>query len=443
MTTLLSLPVETTQLILGYLSADDLRAFRQTCRDINAKTFSRFARTYFQTRYVMLEKESLNTLIHISEHPLLGPEVRTLGLCTDHFPEPDDDLRESQSLWSIMAGYSDSDGLDLWPSGELSMWPEDDDDDDILNQSYATTYRRNFDAQEDFLSGPDVEALGRAMSRLSNCTTLLLTDACIPWGAARLEREIGELDRGLGYDDAGSERFVKHVLHVMLTAANASKLPLEELCIYLGQEDRPQTKSPISFHLLDLSPGHMAQSESRSDITSLTTLKLLASPPFEKTSEENDSAPTWSQNLTRFIGLFPHLAHFSLAFSNDFDLQTISPCLYSILSIPQLRKLELARLEVAESELAGLLLRHQSTLEEISLWEVVMDDKVSWTTLLKKIEQMPQVHGVTLKDCWLSALNRYGVTYDYELGAVYIRNRQGFKEAIAMVEELEMIWNLD
>ncbi|RMI93705.1 hypothetical protein CDV36_016545, partial [Fusarium kuroshium] len=82
-----------------------------------------------------------------------------------------------------MAGYSDSDGLDLWPSGELSMWPEDDDDDDaddddILNQSYATTYRRNFDAQEAFLSGPDIEALGRAMSRLSNCTTLLLTDAC-------------------------------------------------------------------------------------------------------------------------------------------------------------------------------------------------------------------------------------------------------------------------
>ncbi|KAJ3453557.1 hypothetical protein MRS44_017804 [Fusarium solani] len=345
-----------------------------------------------------------------------------------------------------MAGYSDSDGLDLWPSGELSMWPEDDDDDDgddILNQSYATTYRRYFDAQEDFLSGLDIEALGRAMSRLSNCKTLLLTDACIPWGAARLEREIGELDRGLGYDDADSERFVKHVLHVMLTAANASKLPLEELCIYLGQEDKPQTKSPIGFHLLDLPPGHMAQSESRSDITSLTTLKLLVSPPFEKTSEENDSAPTWSQNLARFIGLFPHLAHFSLAFSNDFDIQTISPCLYNILSIPQLRKLELTRLEVTETELVGLLLCHQSTLEEVSLREVVMYDKISWTTLLRKIEQMPQVHGVTLKDCWLFALSRCGATYGYELGAVYIRNRQDFKEAIAMVEELEMIWNLD
>ncbi|RSL77412.1 hypothetical protein CEP52_017718 [Fusarium oligoseptatum] len=67
----------------------------------------------------------------------------------------------------------------------------------------------------------------------------------------------------------------------------------------------------------------------------------------------------------------------------------------------------------------------------------------NWMTLLKKVEQMPQVHGVTLKDCWLFALSRRGATYDYELGAVYIRNRQDFKEAIAMVEELEMIWNLD
>lgn len=94
----------------------------------------------------MLEKESLNTLIHIPEHPLLRPEVCTLRLCTDHIPEPEDGSGESQSFWSVMAGYFDSDGLDLRPSGELSMWPQDDDnDDDILNQSYATTHRRHFD----------------------------------------------------------------------------------------------------------------------------------------------------------------------------------------------------------------------------------------------------------------------------------------------------------
>lgn len=227
----------------------------------------------------------------------------------------------------------------------------------------------------------------------------------------------------------------------MLTATNASKL-LEELCIYLGQEDKPQTKSLIGFPLLDLPPGHMAQSESRSDTTSLTTLKLLASPPLEKTSE-NDHAPTRSQNLAHLIGLFAHLARFSLAFGNDFDNQTISPCLYNMLSIPQLRKLELTRLEVTETQLVGLFLRHQSTLEEVSLRGVVMYDKISWTTLLRKIEQMPRAHGVTLKDCWVFALSRCGATYDYELGTVYIRNRQDFKEGIAMVEELEMIWNLD
>ncbi|RMI96293.1 hypothetical protein CDV36_016342 [Fusarium kuroshium] len=135
------------------------------------------------------------------------------------------------------------------------------------------------------------------------------------------------------------------------------------------------------------------------------------------------------------MGLSPHLAHFYLAFSNDFDIQIISPCLYNILSIPQLRKLELTRLGVTEAELVDLLLRHQSTLEKASLREVVMYDKISWTML--------QVHEVTLKDCWLFALSCCGVTYEYERGAFYINNRQGFEEAIAMVEELEMIWTLD
>ncbi|RTE68084.1 hypothetical protein BHE90_017539, partial [Fusarium euwallaceae] len=54
-----------------------------------------------------------------------------------------------------------------------------------------------------------------------------------------------------------------------------------------------------------------------------------------------------------------------------------------------LRKLELTRLGVTEAELVDLLLRHQSTLEEVSLREVVMYDKISWTMLLRKVEQVP------------------------------------------------------
>ncbi|RSL75779.1 hypothetical protein CDV31_017404, partial [Fusarium ambrosium] len=54
-----------------------------------------------------------------------------------------------------------------------------------------------------------------------------------------------------------------------------------------------------------------------------------------------------------------------------------------------LRKLELTRLGVTETELVDLLLRHQSTLEEVSLREVVMYDKIGWTMLLRKVEQVP------------------------------------------------------
>lgn len=441
MPTLRSLPVETIHSIVGYLPTDDFCAFRQTCRDINVKTFGWFTGTYFQTRYVMLEQESLNTLIRISEHPSLGPNVRTLGLCTEHLPEPDEPLEWSRSLWSTLVGDSDSDDLDFWPGGDAGMWPEDDDD--FLNQSDAVICRRYFDDQESFLSGPDVEALTRAMGRLYNCKTLVLTDAHTPWGAMRLEREAGELDRGLTYDDVDDESFVKHVLDVMLTAAKASNLPVEELCIELGQEGELASGEPVSFHLLDSPPEHMRQPGSECHLTSLTTLKLLANPMLKDKSGENELAPDWAQNLARFIGLFPQLSHFSLAFSNDFDYHPMSPCLFDMLSIPQLQKLELARLEVTEAELTELLLRHRSTLEEITLREVAMYDKISWTTLLGKIKHMPQVHSVTLKDCWLFVLNHSGVMYDYELDAVHIRDEQDFEEAIAKVEEQELIWNLE
>ncbi|EXK76842.1 hypothetical protein FOQG_18427 [Fusarium oxysporum f. sp. raphani 54005] len=404
---------------------------------MNAKTFGRFKRTYFQTRYVMLERESLNTLIRISEHPLLGPEVRTLGLCTERLPEPDESVNGSRSFWNTLAEDSDSDQLDFWPGGETDVWFEDDDDDDILNSSYAAICRRYFDDQESFISGPDVDALTRAMSCLCNCRTLVLTDAHTPWGAMRLEREVGELERGLTYDEFDDQPFVKHVLNAMLTAAKASEIPVEELCIYLGHPDEPKATFPIGFRLLDSPPEHMRKRGSEGGLTSLTTLRLLASPTIGRTWGGDDPAPSWIHNCRRFIGFFPSLSHFSLAFEDEFDDHTAFPGLSSALSIVQLRKLELARLEVTEVQLAKLLLHHQSTLEEITLRQVSMCGMRSWATLLGKIKHMSQVRSVNLKGCWLSTSNPSGEVDCYDID-VCIKGEQDFEEAIAMMEELAM-----
>lgn len=431
---ILLLPVETIHLIAGYLPTDDFFAFRQTCQFIKEITFDQFTRTYFERRYVMLERQSLNTLIRISEHPSLGPKVHTLGLCTERLPEPEYDVDGIQGFWSTLTGDSGSGEFDYWPDGDAGLWPEDDD---FLDQSNAIICRRYFDDQESFLSGADVAALTQAMKRLSNCKALVLTDANAPWGAKWLEREAGELDRGLASDDVDDEPFVKHVLDVMLTAAKASNLGLEELRIELGQEDEPMSTEPISFCLLDSPPEHMRQ-PGNIHLTSITTLKLLVSVVITDVPNENEPVPEWAHNFDRFIGLFPQLSHFSLAFSDVTDFYTISSYLFDMLSIPQLRKLELTLVEATESHLTGFLLRHQSALEEIVFCEMIMEDKSSWITLLGKIKHMPHVHSMTLKDCWFSALDYSRTTCDnYELATVCIKGEGGYEEAIAMVEEVE------
>lgn len=446
MSGLLSIPVETVHLIAAYLPIDDLCALRLTCRDMNAKTLGWFARRYFRTRYVMLERESLNTLIRISGHPRLGPEVRTLGFCTERLLEPDDGLEEENSFWETvagdMAGDSDSDEPDGWLEGErdAGLWPGDDG---FLDQSAAVISRRYFDDQESFFSGPDVAALTRAMSGLYNCKTLLLTDAHPPWGAVRMEREVGELGRGLAHDAIGDESFVKHVIDVMLTAARESQLPVEELCIELGKESKISAGDPISLHLLDSPPESIARRPDSNHLIGLTTLKLIASPVIEDESEEDEAAPGWPGNFSRFLGLFPQLSHFSLAFSGDFDYGIASSCLLDVLSLPRLRKLELTRIDTVEAQLTGFLLRHESTLEEVVLDKVKMTGRISWTTLLEKSKQMPGVHSMTLKDCWLFYCSRPGYMYDYELETVSMRNEKDFEHAIAMVEGLGTVWDVE
>lgn len=108
--TLLSLPTEITALIACQLSANDFFHFRQICRSANSRTLSLFAKQYFPRRYVMLERRSLENLVRISRHRVLGPSVYTLDICIDHFTDPfdlevllrDDESRDEDYLYRRM-----------------------------------------------------------------------------------------------------------------------------------------------------------------------------------------------------------------------------------------------------------------------------------------------------------------------------------------------------
>lgn len=76
-------PPELVDFVCEQLSAQDLLAFRQICKDVREKTFACFLRRFFQTRAVTWERRSLLNLVNISQHPILVPAVQTLNICCD------------------------------------------------------------------------------------------------------------------------------------------------------------------------------------------------------------------------------------------------------------------------------------------------------------------------------------------------------------------------
>ncbi|KAI8649735.1 F-box domain-containing protein [Fusarium keratoplasticum] len=299
-------------------------------------------------------------------------------------------------------------------------------DEDDTEDFYDRMYRERLDDQKTLLLGHDIIYLAQAMTGLPNCKTLIHTDARIPWGASRLKREVGsELARGFHPDDVEDQQFVQRILQVMLSAVAKSELPVEKLDFYLGHVDEPKSVNPMSLQLLDwpiyVSPVTWT-------LTSLTSLRLLISPFYK-----NNRAYGWEKRAMGFFDLFPQLSHFTLAFDGEFDNHTVFPIFSELLKIPQLRVMELARFEAAAAELTKMLLQHQSTLEEITLREVKMNEAGSWTSVLNTVRDMPQFHSFTMKKCLIG--DWYLTDLSDEIDEVVsIKDRERIGELAAHIE---------
>ncbi|QKD56943.2 uncharacterized protein FOBCDRAFT_227460 [Fusarium oxysporum Fo47] len=197
---------------------------------------------------------------------------------------------------------------------------EEDDKEDFCDR----VYRERLDDQKTLLPGHDIIYLAEVGS---------------------------ELSRGFHPDNVEDEQLVQRILQVMLSAVAKSELPVEKLDFYLGYVDEPKSVNPISPQLLDW-------------------------PVY------NNHACGWEKRAMGFFDLFLQLLHFTLAFDDEFDNHTVFPIFSELLKIPQLRVMELARFEATAAELTKMLLRHQSTLEEITLREVKMNEAGSWTSVL-------------------------------------------------------------
>lgn len=116
------------------------------------------------------------------------------------------------------------------------------------------------------------------MQNLPNCKTLILTDAHVPWGAVRLQKEAGcVLEKGLKTDFLRGG-FVQYILSVMLTEAAESRLPVEKLDLYLGHMDEPDCVQPIDVSLLDVPRRRDEPASAELNLPALTSLRLILSP---------------------------------------------------------------------------------------------------------------------------------------------------------------------
>ncbi|KAL6402196.1 hypothetical protein AUP68_14663 [Ilyonectria robusta] len=390
MATLSGLPNEVVRYIAELLPKEDLLSLWETSRAMNDMTFDIFRRDYFQDRYVMLEQRSIHNLIDISEHPTLRLAVRKLGLCTQRIMRRNDNVECLHDPRLENADWENRRQPEFDSDKEEDWLDEEEVDKDECRVCASGQLLRE---QEAFHLGKDRAGLLQAMRNLPNCKTLSLTDARLPWGVVRVRDVVVfpfTLLAGPSVLGCGRvQNFTRYVLDTTLSAAAESKLPFKSLDINLGHRDLNSCLSPIHVQVLD--------SSEELKFANLTYLRLIISPFLGW-----GQSPDWEPGFTRFMNMFPQLSHFTLCFERNahYDYGQIFRRLSKVLSIPHLRVVDLGRFETIASELGGTLVRHQATLEDITLREIKLLSP-NWPVLLRDLWNMPKVRWTTMKQCMI------------------------------------------
>ncbi|KAH7112597.1 hypothetical protein B0J13DRAFT_575482 [Dactylonectria estremocensis] len=404
MATLLHLPAEVANFIFIELRPRDWLSLRQTCKEINTRTAHLFIERFFLTRLVMFERSSLQCLESIAEHPTLSQSVEELEICVSHLlplhevQEIEPPYSEYENMMKDLKGktlpaecgidydewydrWGISDGEGDANDDERSMGDDETEGPprDRLSRLNAREYRKRLDDQEEVIqTGYDVECLTRAMTHFKRCKQINISSSIQAWGLNRLRRSIGILpQRGLTFESRESIRLVRHIIHVVLTAAAVSKIQVEVLVF--GPDQMLINANRISPSML-IGPSSAILTES--PLVSLRRLHISVDPHFPKCVP---AASKWESDLIRFIKLLPELSHLELDFEERDEWGRFSE-LSKELYIPKLETLRLSCIDCAREELALFLVRHHRTLREVVLDAIQLDgDAAVWRWLVEII----------------------------------------------------------
>ena len=146
---ILRLPVELIEWIASYLDRTELLDLRYACRDLEARTSSITASTFFKDRtFLMADEYSLDTLCEISRHPLYQKSIKVirLSLLT---------LRRTHAEWSNRCGPSCYTRMMCGPPNTRA--------DRAYNRRLSEGYKECISQEDKFQIGKDIEYLPAAL----------------------------------------------------------------------------------------------------------------------------------------------------------------------------------------------------------------------------------------------------------------------------------------
>ncbi len=254
-----------------------------------------FVGRYFETRYVMLSRPSLENLVEISRHRVFSPALKTLEICIDHLAERPDLGRLTGDEGNLVRAIEQGGWSPQNRDRELENRSSEEEGGDFVEEDGQFMDEQNkleYDLlrkEQQFMmaSGLNTAYITRALSSFPHVETVVINNGNRPWGAMAQKRLTGVFPANT-MDDLETIEYVEQALPAIFSAIIASQISLRQLDIPLGQLD----DEAISPDMLAFPEPYLHFFRNLPE--SLTSLCLTISPSFRFGSDDRWIATSWA-----------------------------------------------------------------------------------------------------------------------------------------------------
>ncbi|EXK24418.1 hypothetical protein FOMG_18852 [Fusarium oxysporum f. sp. melonis 26406] len=246
----------------------------------------------------------------------------------------------------------------------------------VLGSLDKDTCRKYYEKQQELMTCSDTwSRLHDAFLRLEACKEVAFNSKNPPRDSSPLEQSFGTLLQRSRAKSSASTKFILHLIFGVLNAAANHKSQIKSFEIHIGCAIHDVLYRILTFAFGFLKP-----------ITGLNRLHLVIEHDFEQ------------DKLQKFFDLFPGLTDLKLEMDSRESVK-ISGGALSVLHVPNLQKLTLAMMNCIPVELEDLIIRHQKTLQDITLVCITLPDDRSWRLIFQKIVENLKIKRFSMGKC--------------------------------------------